>query len=122
MMDGLSIGLSMSELFKIGEKVHVIHRQLYEGDARRHFVGTVKAYEKGSARVTGYLFALDTKLNQFVRRASIRTRIIPLGCGSVVINVIPEEVELENITYEYRPGGDTIVTDGGEWYLEVTHL
>ncbi len=121
-MGGLSMDRIMSELFKIGEKVHVIHRQLYEGDARRHFVGTVKAYENGSARVTGFLFALDTKLNQFVRRASMRTRIIPLGCGSVVVNVIPDDVELENITYEYRSGGDTIVSDGGEWYLEVTHL
>jgi hypothetical protein len=112
----------MSSILNIGEKIHVIHRQQYEGDARRHFVGTIKAFDMGIARVHGYLFAMDNKLNQFVRRTYPRTRLIPLTSAGVVINVIPDEVEISNITYQYKVGGDTIVTDGGEWYLEVTHL
>jgi hypothetical protein len=41
-----------------GEYVHIIHRQLFPGDARRHFVGTVEAHEGSIVRVKGYLFAV----------------------------------------------------------------
>jgi hypothetical protein len=105
-----------------GEKVHVIHRQLFEGDARRHFVGVVETCEGTLARVTGYLFAVDAKTNQFVRRDSLRIRIVPLDSAGVIVNVLPEQVKIEKITYKYRPAGDILVTDGGDWHLDLTHL
>jgi hypothetical protein len=105
-----------------GEKVHIIHRQLFEGDARRHFVGVVETCEFTLARVTGYLFAVDTKTNQFVRRDSLRTRVVPLDSSGVIVNILPEHVKIEKITYKYRPAGDILVTDGGDWHLDLTHL
>jgi hypothetical protein len=105
-----------------GEKIHVIHRQSFEGDARRHFVGVVEACEGALARVAGYLFALDIKTNQFVRRDSLRTRIVPLDSSGVIVNVLPEQVKIDKITYKYRPGGDILVTDGSDWHLDLTHL
>ena len=109
-------------ILKPGEKIHVIHRQLYEGDARRHFIGTVEACDGTLARVKGYLFAMDMKLNQFVKRDTLRTRIIPLDCGSLIVNVLPELVQIDKVSYKYRPAGDILVTDGGEWHLDITHL
>ena len=109
-------------ILKPGEKLHVIHRQLHENDARRHFIGAVEECEGALARVKGYLFAMDAKLNQFVKRDTLRTRVIPLDSGSVIVNVLPEQVQIEKITYKYRPAGDVLVTDGGEWHLDVTHL
>ena len=109
-------------ILKPGEKIHVIHRQLYDGDARRHFIGTIEACDGALARVKGYLFAMDMKLNQFVKRDTLRTRIIPLDSGSVIVNVLPEHVQIEKVAYKYRPAGDILVTDGGEWHLDITHL
>jgi hypothetical protein len=105
-----------------GEKVHVIHRQLFDGDTRRHFVGTVESCDGALARVTGYLFAMDGKLNQFVKRDSLRTRIIPLVAPEVIVNVLPEHVEIDKITYAHRPGSDIAVSDGSTWHLDLTHL
>ena len=112
----------MSLLLESGEKIHVIHRQLFEGDTRRHFVGTIEGCEEGVARATGFLFAMDTNLNQFIKRDTPRTRIISLSCGSVIVNVLPKDVQIDKITYNYHAGGDTIVTDGGNWHLDISHL
>jgi len=109
-------------VLKPGELIHVIHRQMFEGDARRHFAGSVEVCTDHSARVNGYLYAMDNKLNQFVKRETIRTRIVPLNCGSVIINVLPEHVHIDQITYKYQMAGDIIVTDGSDWHLDVTHL
>lgn len=109
-------------ILKPGEKIHVIHRQLYEGDARRHFIGTVEACDGALARVKGYLFAMDAKLNQFVKRDTLRTRVISLDCGSMIINVLPEQVQVDKITYKYRPAGDILVSDGSDWHLDLSHL
>lgn len=105
-----------------GTKVHIIHRQFYEGDARRHFVGSVEKCEGALALVKGYIFAIDTKLNQFTKRDALRTRVIPLDSGDVIVNVLPADVHIEKITYKYRPGGDTLVSDGSDWHLDLTHL
>ena len=109
-------------ILKEGELIHVIHRQMFEGDARRHFIGRVEDCTLVTAKVSGYMFAMDNKMNKFVKRESLRTRIIPLSCGSVIINVLPQEVEIDRITYKYQMGGDVIVTDGSAWHLDLTHL
>jgi hypothetical protein len=109
-------------ILRPGEKVHILHRQLHEHDARRHFVGVVEAYENGLARVTGYLFAMNIKTNEFEKRNSLRTRIIPLASGEIIVNVLPDQVQIDKVAYQFRPGGDTVVTDGSDWQLNLTHL
>lgn len=111
-----------SMILKIGEKIHVIHRQFFSDDARRHFVGEVRAFEGALVRVKGYLFAMDKASNQFVKRDTLRTRIISLDSEGVIVNVLPDQVQIENITYEYRSIGDLLVTDGSDWHLDITHL
>lgn len=105
-----------------GEKVHVIHRQLYDGDARRHFVGVVESCEGTLARVSGHLFANDPRLNQFVKRDSLRTRIIPLDSAGVIINILPPHVQIEKIIYKAKPPAGFVVTDGSDWHLDLSHL
>src|SRR5690348_11039759 len=109
-------------ILQVGEKVLVIHRQLFERDAKRHFIGTVQQCEGSLARVTGYLFALEATSNEFVKRPSLRTRIIAMGDAAVIVNVLPDNVRIENVAYSHESGGDTLVTDGGEWRLDLTHL
>ena len=108
-------------IINIGEYVHIIHRQLFEGDAQRHFVGIVEGHEGNLIRVRGYLFAMDSAHTQFVRREQLRTRIIALD-EAVIVNVLPSHVKIDQITYTHRPNGDVHVTDGTDWYLDITHL
>ena len=104
-----------------GEYVHIIHRQLFHDDARRHFVGTVEAHDGNIVRVHGYLFAFDPNRNAFVRRKELRTRVIALS-DAVIVNILPSHIKIEKITYTHRPNGDVHVTDGTDWHLDITHL
>jgi hypothetical protein len=104
-----------------GEYIHIIHRQLFPDDARRHFVGTVESHEGALVRVKGYLFAMDSTNSQFVRREQLRTRVVSLN-DKVVVNILPAHVKIDQITYTHRPNGDIHVTDGTDWHLDITHL
>lgn len=109
-------------VLQLGEKIHIIHRQFYEGDARRHFVGEIEVREGSLVRVKGYLFAVNKASNQFVKRDTLRTRIISLDSEGIIVNVLPESVCIESITYEYRTTGDILVSDGSDWSLGLSHL
>jgi hypothetical protein len=108
-------------ILNTGEYLHIIHRQLFQGDVRRHFVGMVEGHEGNLIRVKGYLFAMDSTQSQFVRREELRTRIISLN-ESVIVNILPSHVKIDEITYTHRPNGDIFVTDGTDWHLNITHL
>ena len=102
-----------------GEKIHVIHRRLFERDIRRHFVGEVEEYEHGLARAVGYVFVIDDPTeNLFRKRPERRTRIISLNDGNVLVNVLPATVDLEALRYESK-GRDLFVTDGSDWHLDI---
>ena len=108
-------------IINVGEYVHIIHRQLFQNDAQRHFVGTVEGHEGNLIRLKGYLFAMDSAHTQFVRREQIRTRVVALD-DDVIVNVLPSSVKIDHITYTHRPNGDIHITDGTDWHLDITHL
>jgi hypothetical protein len=108
-------------ILNTGEYVHIIHRQLFPDDFRRHFVGTVESHEGALVRVKGYLFTMDPKRNEFVRREQLRTRVVSLN-DAVILNVLPAGAQIDQITYTHRPNGDILVTDGTDWHLDITHL
>ncbi len=96
-----------------------MHRRRFEKDLRRHFVGRVEAYEHGVIRASGYVFVIDD-LSQhlFVKRPDRRTKLVPVASGDVIVNVIPEDVDLERVGYEikYRT---LWVTDGTGWSMDL---
>ena len=69
----------------------------------------------------GYLFAMDSKRNEFVRRPQMRTRIISLN-DRVIVNILPAHVQIERISYKHQANGDILVTDGTDWHLDITNL
>lgn len=103
-----------------GEYIHIIHRQLFPEDAKRHFVGTIESHEGSIIRVKGYLFALSSD-HRFVRREQLRTRLVSLN-DAVIVNILPSRVRIDQISYTYQPNGDILVTDGSDWHLDITHL
>lgn len=118
-MAGLHTGPVM--ILKKGEKIHVIHRRFFEKEARRHFIGSVESYEMGLARVTGYVFTVDRAKYSFMKRPELRTRIISLVSGHLLVNVIPDHVDLEKVHYRIENKAMR-VTDGGEWHLDLSEV
>lgn len=104
-----------------GEKVHVIHRRIFEKEARRHFVGIVEDYEGGVARVVGYVYTVDRSKFTFVRRQEKRTRIISLVSGNSLVNIIPDSVDIEKIVYRQEKKA-VRVTDGSNWHLDLSEV
>ena len=104
-----------------GEKIHVIHRRYFEKEPQRHFVGLVEAYDAGVARVTGHVFAVDSVKFVFFRRPDIRTRLIAIASGDVLVNIMPSEVDLEKIVYQ-QDKKFLRVTDGKKWHLDISEL
>jgi hypothetical protein len=109
------------EILSIGEKIHVIHRRLLDKEPHRHFVGTVSACEHGVARVTGYVFTVDHVKFQFIRRPQLRTRLVPIASGDVLVNVLPPTVDLEKVTY-LQEAKAVRVTDGSDWHLDLSEF
>jgi hypothetical protein len=108
-------------ILRSGEKIHVIHRRLYDKDQHRHFIGSVEAYEGGIARVVGHVYTVDTVKFQYIRRAEVRTRIISIVSGDLLVNIIPPSVELDKITYRQEKKG-VRVTDGSDWFLDLSEF
>ena len=104
-----------------GEKIHVIHRRLVEKEPSRHFIGVVDAYEDGLARVTGNVYTMDRTIFAFIRRPEARTRIISIISGDVLVNILPDFVDLERVTYENIKCG-VPVTDGRDWHLDISEI
>ena len=54
-------------------------------------------------------------------RPDLRTRIISLVSGDVLLNVIPPSVDLERIVYTQEPKS-VRVTDGSAWHLDLSEM
>jgi len=102
-----------------GEKIHVIHRRHFDREPHRHFLGVVDAYELGIARVTGHIFTVDSAKLAFFRRPDVRTRIVSLHSGDVLVNIVPASVDLEKVVYKSEKKS-VRVTDGEGWNLEIS--
>ena len=84
-------------ILKQGEKIHVIHRRHIDSDPHRHFLGLVEAYENGLVRATGHVYTVDPVKFQFFRRPERRTRLIAVASGDVLVNILPADVNLDEV-------------------------
>ena len=92
----------------------MIERRAFDGDVRRHFVGEVEGANTTAVRVKGYTFVCNPMTGNFDRREPVRTRIIPLSAAGVVVYVIPEEIDIESVRYEWE-AGNRLVVRSGQW-------
>ncbi len=103
------------------EKVHVLHRRNREHEPHRHFMGEVEDYQGGVVRVIGHLYPVDREQGGFIRRPELRVRRIPIVAGDTFVNVIPEAVDLEQIS-DHQEKKAIRVTDGSEWHLDLSKV
>ena len=105
-----------------GEKIFVITRRLFEGDLRRHFVGEVRAATDFTIRVQGYAYVFDEGTKQFVRREELRTRIFSLIDASLVIQILPEEVCIEDLQYVWDDNNRRLITDRKTFSMNISEF
>ncbi len=109
-------------IISVGEKLHIILRRQFEGDVRRHFLGTVEAHEGAVIRAKGYTFIYNRAKTRFIRKPEIRYGIFDLASPGYIVNFIPEEVELENLTYQTTEEGYLVFTDNVNYNLDINEL
>lgn len=108
-------------LLEAGEKLHIMARRAFKEDLRRHFAGTVVALNGLLARVEGYVFVLNTQVEEYRRRPEFRTRILGLTDANLIINVLPPHVDLDRLRYELVEGR-LYVTDGLKFRFDVNEF
>ena len=108
-------------VLKEGDKIHVVTRRLFDADLRRHFAGQVQAASEHAARVQGYAFIFDQSHSGFIKRPELRVRILSLTDASVIINILPESVDLNEL--KYAVANDRLVlTDGRAFSLDINEF
>jgi hypothetical protein len=107
-------------IFETGEKVHIIERRQFAEDLRRHIVGEIIMCTEHAIRLKGYVWVFD-QMKGFVRKPDKRERVIYLSDRSN-INIIPAEVNLDEIKYVNVPKKGLFVTDGKKFSLEISEF
>jgi hypothetical protein len=105
----------------VGEKIHIISRRFFQDDPRRHFVGEVEAVSDGLARVRGYAFIFNSGRSEYEKRPDERVRVISLSDAGNLINVMPQDVSIEALRYEFTRGR-LAVTDGAGYSLDINEF
>jgi hypothetical protein len=110
-----------SPIIEPGEKVLIIARRLFEGDLRRHFAGRVISLAGELVRVEGYAFVYNPWKNGYEKRSGVRTRIFSISDAGNIINVLPKEINLETLHYEFI-NDNMIVTDNAGFSMDVNEF
>jgi len=97
-------------------------RRQFDADLMRHFAGVVEESAEGSIRATGYAFNYDQATGEFVRRTDKRTRLFGIGDAGLIINVLPETVNLENLRYKTYENGFRMLTDDQSFEMNISEF
>ena len=102
-----------------GSIVLLSHRRLFESDHSRYFLGTVDGYEDGVASVTGYTWIRDAYLGHYVRKDDVRTKIVSLSSGTVIVYRLPDSVRVPAARIESQDTS-TVLTDYAGFTMDLT--
>lgn len=102
-----------------GDKVLIFHRRLFEEDHLRFFVGTINECDTGFAAVVGHSWIQDVHRGAFTRRPDMRTLVIALS-SDLIVYKLAKFVELDHLTVEYGAAQEPVLTDGGEFRMDIT--
>jgi hypothetical protein len=105
----------------VGDKLHIMTRRLFADDVHPHFVGEVSAVAGPLFRAEGFSFVFDSGTNSYVKHPAARTRLFSLSDVSHIINVIPQEVDLNSLQY-CIVAGRLAITDSRGFSLEINEF
>ena len=105
----------------VGDKLHIMTRRLFAADVHPHFVGEVSAVGGMLWRVLGYSFVFDSGTNSYLKHPAACTRLFSFADAGHIINVIPQEVDLDSLHYRILAGRLALTDDRG-FSLEINEF
>lgn len=70
----------------------------------------------------GYVFVFNPYKDEYTKRPEKRVRILDVSDAAHIVNIIPDEVVLEEVSYTYSEARRLIVTDGKNLHLDVNEF
>jgi hypothetical protein len=108
-------------ILAIGDKLHIMTRRLFADDVHPHFVGEISAVAGPLFKALGYSFVFDSGSNSYVKHPEARTRLFSLSDAGHIINVIPQEVDVQALQYRVV-AGRLAITDSRDFSLEINEF
>lgn len=101
-----------------GDKLLVAYRRLYREDGPRYLIGVVQGFGDGLAMVRGRLYSRDMSSGKVIVQ-DVRTEIIPVSSGTLVINLLPADTKIDAVRM-YRDGVRLLITDDAQFQMDLT--
>jgi len=102
------------------EKVCVIERRHFVEDPIRFFTGQVLAASENALRITGYVWISDI-MKGVTRKPDVTERIIYPN-ERTNINIIPKDVNIEELKIILIPGKGICVNEGKNYNLDISEF
>jgi len=110
-----------AEIIRVGDKLHIMTRRLFETDLRRHFVGEVLRASGSFVEIRGYTFIFQEGMNEYRRLPEERVRMFSLGEAGHIVNKLPGETEVGSIGYQVVDSR-LVVSDGRSFSLPINEF
>ena len=103
-----------------GDKILAAHRRLFSDDLPRFFTGEVEEMQGDVVAATGHSWLRDVREGCMVRKNDVRTKILSLGSGSLIVYRLPREVDLDALKLDMGLGSEVVLTDGAGFHMDVS--
>ena len=107
-------------IIDIGEKVCIIERRYFTEDPIRFFTGQILASSENAIRLQGHVWVYDM-MKGLTRKPERRERIIYPN-DRTNINIIPKDIDTDELQVIMVPGKGLCVTDGKEFSLDISEF
>ena len=108
------------DLLRSGDKLLISHRRLFRDDVSRHFVGSIDACDGSIVQLTGVTFLRKALGGDYVRKPGVRTKILSLATGSLIVYKLPEDIQVENLQLEKRGELGVFLVDGHNFEMNLS--
>jgi hypothetical protein len=107
-------------ILSTGDKILAAHRRLFAEDQPRFFTGEVQACQGDLVVAKGHSWLRDLLEGAVVRKNDVRTKILSLNSGSLIVYVLPRGLDLGTLKLEAGIGGQLVLTDGDDFVMDVS--
>jgi len=107
-------------IINVGEKVCVIERRYFVEDPIRFFTGEILASSENALRIMGYVWVQDF-MKGVTRKPDLTERLIYPN-ERININIMPKDVNIDELKVILVPGKGLCVTDSKNFNLDISEF
>lgn len=103
-----------------GDKILAAHRRLFANDHARFFTGEIEEVQGDVIAATGHSWLRDVCESRMVRKNDVRTKILSLSSGTLIVYRLPRDVDLAALELDAGIGSEMVLTDGAGFRMDVS--